>query len=156
MLGQPHVVEAKSFGGADLLDLLVDADRVLLGLGDSASVSQPNFIAVILICAPHTAEDAARIKRGRDTRGLLDDSRGMMRIRDHPRERTMSLMSFLSKQFVDVLQWNEDGPGVLAWRYPMLDREIRNGAALTVRDTQNALFVNEARSPICLARDCIS
>jgi len=57
----------------------------------------------------------------------------------------MSLMSFLSKQFVDVLQWNEDGPGVLAWRYPMLDREIRNGAALTVRDTQNALFVNEGK-----------
>ena len=57
----------------------------------------------------------------------------------------MSLMGFLSKQFVDVLQWNEDGPGVLAWRYPMLDREIRNGAALTVRDTQNALFVNEGK-----------
>jgi membrane protease subunit (stomatin/prohibitin family) len=68
-----------------------------------------------------------------------------MRIRNHAQERTMSLMSFLSKQFVDVLQWNEDGPGVLAWRYPMLDREIRNGAALTVRDTQNALFVNEGK-----------
>jgi membrane protease subunit (stomatin/prohibitin family) len=27
----------------------------------------------------------------------------------------------------------------------MLDREIRNGAALTVRDTQNALFVNEGK-----------
>jgi membrane protease subunit (stomatin/prohibitin family) len=57
----------------------------------------------------------------------------------------MSLMNFLSKQFIDVLQWNEDGPGVLAWRYPMLDQEIRNGAALTVRDTQNALFVNEGK-----------
>ncbi len=57
----------------------------------------------------------------------------------------MSLMSFLSKQFIDVLQWDEDGPGVLAYRYPMADREIRNGAALTVRDTQRALFVNEGR-----------
>jgi membrane protease subunit (stomatin/prohibitin family) len=57
----------------------------------------------------------------------------------------MSLMGFLSKQFIDVVQWNEDGPGVLAWRYPMLDQEIRNGAALTVRDTQNALFVNEGK-----------
>src|ERR1700722_19387064 len=57
----------------------------------------------------------------------------------------MSLMNFLSKQFIDVLQWNEDGPGVLAWRYPMLDQEIRNGAALTVRDTQAALFVNEGK-----------
>lgn len=57
----------------------------------------------------------------------------------------MSLMSFISKQFVDVIQWNEDGPGVLAWCYPMADREIRNGAALTVRETQNALFVNEGK-----------
>ncbi len=57
----------------------------------------------------------------------------------------MSLMSFLSKQFIDTLQWNEDGQGVLAWRYPMLDQEIRNGAALTVRDTQSALFVNEGK-----------
>jgi membrane protease subunit (stomatin/prohibitin family) len=57
----------------------------------------------------------------------------------------MSLMGFISKQFVDVLQWDEDGAGVLAYRYPMADREIRNGAALTVRDTQRALFVNEGR-----------
>ena len=57
----------------------------------------------------------------------------------------MSLMSFISKQFVDVIQWNEDEPGVLAYRYPMLDREIRNGAALTVRETQLAMFVNEGK-----------
>src|SRR5258708_450257 len=57
----------------------------------------------------------------------------------------MSLMGFLSKQFIDVLQWDETEPGVLAWRYPMLDKEIRNGAALTVRDTQSAVFVNEGR-----------
>ena len=57
----------------------------------------------------------------------------------------MSLKSFLSKQFVDVIQWDEDEAGVLAYRYPMLDREIRNGAALTVRETQRALFVNEGR-----------
>ncbi len=35
----------------------------------------------------------------------------------------MSLRSFLSKQFLEVLQWNEDGPGVLAWRYPIAGRD---------------------------------
>jgi membrane protease subunit (stomatin/prohibitin family) len=60
-------------------------------------------------------------------------------------EQFMSLKSFFSKQFIDVLQWNEDGAGVLAYRYPMADLEIRNGAALTVRETQRALFVNEGR-----------
>ena len=57
----------------------------------------------------------------------------------------MSLWNFVGKQFIDVLQWNEDGPGVLAWRYPMQDFEIQNGATLTVRETQRALFVNEGR-----------
>ena len=54
-------------------------------------------------------------------------------------------MSFLGKQFIDVLQWNEEGPGVLAWRYPMQDQEIQNGAALVVRETQFALFINEGK-----------
>ena len=33
----------------------------------------------------------------------------------------MSLGSFIRKQFIDILQWNEDGDGVLAWRHPMQD-----------------------------------
>jgi membrane protease subunit (stomatin/prohibitin family) len=57
----------------------------------------------------------------------------------------MSLGSFLRKQFVDVIQWTETGPGVLAHRYPMLDMEIRNKAVLTVRESQLALFVNEGK-----------
>ena len=57
----------------------------------------------------------------------------------------MSLKSFLGKQFVDVIQWVEQGSGVLAYRYPMQDMEIRNGGALTVRKSQMALFVNEGK-----------
>lgn len=55
----------------------------------------------------------------------------------------MPLGSFIKKQFIDVIQWTEDAPGVLAWRYPMQDMEIQNGAQLTVRESQLALFVNE-------------
>ena len=55
----------------------------------------------------------------------------------------MALMDFIKKQFIDVLEWTEDGDGVLAWRYPMEDREIQNGASLTVRESQVAVFVNE-------------
>ena len=50
---------------------------------------------------------------------------------------------FVKKQFIDVLQWNEETEGVLAWRYPMQDFEIQNGAILTVRESQIAVFVNE-------------
>jgi len=54
-------------------------------------------------------------------------------------------MSFLSKQFIDVIQWTEPEPGILAYRYPMEDMEIQNGGRLTVRDSQMAVFVNEGR-----------
>ena len=57
----------------------------------------------------------------------------------------MSIGSFFKKQFIDVLQWNEDQDGVLAWRFPMQDFEIQNGAALTVRESQMAVFVNEGQ-----------
>ena len=57
----------------------------------------------------------------------------------------MSLRQFLTKQFIDVIQWTEPQDGVLAYRYPMQDMEIQNGGKLTVRDSQAAVFVNEGR-----------
>jgi membrane protease subunit (stomatin/prohibitin family) len=57
----------------------------------------------------------------------------------------MSLRDFLSKQFIDVIEWVEPDDGILAYRYPMQDREIQNGGKLTVRDSQMAVFVNEGR-----------
>jgi len=57
----------------------------------------------------------------------------------------MSLRDFLSKQFIDVIEWVEPDDGILAYRYPMQDREIQNGGKLTVRESQMAVFVNEGR-----------
>ena len=57
----------------------------------------------------------------------------------------MGIGSFIKKQFIDVLQWNEDAEGVLAWRYPMQDFEIQNGGVLIVRESQMAVFVNEGQ-----------
>jgi membrane protease subunit (stomatin/prohibitin family) len=58
----------------------------------------------------------------------------------------MGLMDFIKKQFIDILQWTEDGDGVLAWRFPMAEMEIQYGASLTVRDSQAAVFVNEGKA----------
>ncbi len=58
----------------------------------------------------------------------------------------MSLRDFISKQFIDVIDWVEPEDGILAYRYPMQDREIQNGGKLTVRTSQLALFVNEGRA----------
>ncbi|HEX8957208.1 MAG TPA: SPFH domain-containing protein, partial [Burkholderiaceae bacterium] len=57
----------------------------------------------------------------------------------------MSFGSFIKKQFIDILQWNEASDDVLAWRYPMQDFEIQYGGSLTVRESQAAVFVNEGR-----------
>jgi membrane protease subunit (stomatin/prohibitin family) len=57
----------------------------------------------------------------------------------------MSLRDFISKQWIDVIDWTEPEDGILAFRYPMQDREIQNGGKLTVRDSQLAVFVNEGK-----------
>ncbi len=57
----------------------------------------------------------------------------------------MALMDFIKKQFIDIIEWTEAGDGTLAWRFPMADLEIQNGASLTVRESQMAVFVNEGK-----------
>jgi membrane protease subunit (stomatin/prohibitin family) len=57
----------------------------------------------------------------------------------------MAFTDFIKKQFIDVIHWTEDEPGVLAYRFPMQDMEIQYGAQLTVRDSQLAVFVNEGK-----------
>ena len=57
----------------------------------------------------------------------------------------MSLMDFIKKQFIDILEWTETGDGTLAFRYPMSGNEIQYGGSLTVRESQAAVFVNEGK-----------
>ena len=57
----------------------------------------------------------------------------------------MALMDFIKKQFIDIIQWTEEGDGTLAWRFPMAEMEIQNGASLVVRESQMAVFVNEGQ-----------
>jgi membrane protease subunit (stomatin/prohibitin family) len=57
----------------------------------------------------------------------------------------MALMDFIKKQFIDIIEWVEPADGIMAWRYPMAGLEIQNGASLTVRESQMAVFVNEGK-----------
>jgi len=57
----------------------------------------------------------------------------------------MGFLDFIKKQFIDIIQWTEEGDEVLAWRFPMRDMEIQQGAQLTVRETQAALFVHQGK-----------
>jgi membrane protease subunit (stomatin/prohibitin family) len=55
----------------------------------------------------------------------------------------MGIFNFIRKQFIDVIDWNDEETGILSYRFPMQDSEIQNGAQLTVREGQLAVFVNE-------------
>lgn len=57
----------------------------------------------------------------------------------------MALMDKLKGEFVDIIEWNEDGTDTVAWRFPRYQDEIKNGAQLTVRPSQTAVFVNEGK-----------
>jgi membrane protease subunit (stomatin/prohibitin family) len=54
-------------------------------------------------------------------------------------------MGFWKSQLIEVIDWTEPRDGLLSYRFPVEGNEIKNGAQLTVRDTQVALFVEEGR-----------
>lgn len=49
----------------------------------------------------------------------------------------------LMGQFVDVITWLDDSPDTMVWRFERQGNEIKNGAKLTVREGQVAVFVHE-------------
>jgi membrane protease subunit (stomatin/prohibitin family) len=54
-------------------------------------------------------------------------------------------MGFWKSQVIEVIDWTEPRDGLLSYRFPIEGNEIKNGAQLTVRETQVALFVEEGR-----------
>jgi membrane protease subunit (stomatin/prohibitin family) len=44
-------------------------------------------------------------------------------------------------QFIEVIEWLDDSSNTMLYRFPVKDQEIKNGAKLTVRESQAAVFV---------------
>ena len=61
----------------------------------------------------------------------------------------MELWQQARGEFVDVIDWSEDGSDTLVWRFERRDNAIKWGAQLTVREGQMAVFVNEGRVADC-------
>ncbi len=53
----------------------------------------------------------------------------------------MGLMDYLKTQFLEIIQWQDDSRDTLSFRYPDMDKEIKRGAQLIVRESQVAQFV---------------
>ncbi|MGE7119642.1 SPFH domain-containing protein [Peribacillus sp. NPDC046944] len=57
----------------------------------------------------------------------------------------MGFKDFIGKQFLDIIEWEDATNDTLVYKFPMKDNEIQNGAQLTVRPGQNAVFVEEGK-----------
>lgn len=57
----------------------------------------------------------------------------------------MSLFKKMRAEFIDIIEWKDDSRDTLVWRFPRFQDEIKNGAKLTVRESQVAVFVNEGQ-----------
>jgi len=57
----------------------------------------------------------------------------------------MSLFEKIVNEFIDIVEWNDNTSDTIVWRFPRYQNEIKNGAQLTVRPSQVAVFVNEGK-----------
>ncbi|NES98035.1 MAG: antifreeze protein [Desertifilum sp. SIO1I2] len=57
----------------------------------------------------------------------------------------MSLFGKLRGEFIDIIEWLDPSNDTLAYRFERFQNEIKNGAKLTVRPGQTAVFVNEGQ-----------
>jgi len=54
-------------------------------------------------------------------------------------------MDALRTQFIEVIEWLDDSGHTMLYRFPVHDQEIKNGARLTVRESQAAVFVHQGQ-----------
>ena len=57
----------------------------------------------------------------------------------------MGLFNKLFNEFIDIIEWVDDTSDTIVWRFPRYQSEIKNGAQLTVRESQVAVLINEGQ-----------
>lgn len=57
----------------------------------------------------------------------------------------MGLWDKITGELIDIIEWLDDSNDTIAYRFERHNNEIKNGAQLTVREGQMAVFVNEGQ-----------
>jgi membrane protease subunit (stomatin/prohibitin family) len=57
----------------------------------------------------------------------------------------MGLFDKIRGEFIDIIEWTDDSGNTLVYRFERHGNEIKNGAQLTVREGQAAVFVDEGQ-----------
>jgi membrane protease subunit (stomatin/prohibitin family) len=57
----------------------------------------------------------------------------------------MGLLDKIKGEFIDIIEWLDPSPDTMVYRFERYQNEIKNGAKLTVREGQVAVFINEGQ-----------
>lgn len=57
----------------------------------------------------------------------------------------MGILDSIRSQFIEVIEWLDDSSNTMVYRFPVRGQEIKNGARLTVRESQTAVFVYQGQ-----------
>ena len=57
----------------------------------------------------------------------------------------MGLFDFIRGELVDIIEWVDTSTDTVIWKFPDRDNEIKNGAQLTVRESQVAILLDQGR-----------
>lgn len=57
----------------------------------------------------------------------------------------MNILNIIKSQLIEVIEWTDDSRDTLSYRWPDEDKEIKNGAQLIVRESQQVQFVAAGR-----------
>lgn len=57
----------------------------------------------------------------------------------------MGIFDFIRGELIEIIDWVEKDKEVVMWKFPDKDANIKNGAQLTVRESQTAIFIDEGQ-----------
>src|SRR5258706_4538389 len=57
----------------------------------------------------------------------------------------MGIFDAIRSQFIEVIEGLDDSGNTMVYRFPVQAQEIKNGAQLTVRESQAAVFVHQGQ-----------
>lgn len=56
-----------------------------------------------------------------------------------------NIKDFIKSQFIEVIEWTDSSMDTIVYRFPVMNKEIKMGAMLTVRESQVAIFINQGQ-----------
>ena len=63
----------------------------------------------------------------------------------YKKAKSIQTKGMIKSQFIEIIEATTPDPNLLMWKFEDADKEIKNGAKLTVRESQIAVFLNEGQ-----------